>query len=300
MSARSRLTAFDIALYGGVTFAWGFTWLAQHYQVGMVAPEVSVLWRFVIAAPCMLAIAAIRGEQFRFPLRDHLWLALLGLTLFCTNFVLFYYAAQWVTSGLLSVVFALASIINIVLGALLLGTPIDRRTVIGAFLGVGGLAAMFYPQLASTDLNSQMLDRNSAERRRDLFVLLRQHDLGAAAAPPPADFRNHRHWNDLRRLLPRLVRGLARPRLHHRADGALCDQPALPRADRLGAGFHLLPDIARPDRRGSRRLCDRDVSGCRACRLDRVRRLSLDHARGLGVVAVLAGIVLALRAPKKT
>jgi len=157
MSARARLASFDIALYGGVTFAWGFTWLAQHYQVGVVAPEVSVLWRFVIAAPCMLLIAVIRGEQLRFPLRDHLWLALLGLTLFCTNFALFYYAAQWVTSGLLSVVFALASIINIFLGAALFGTPIDRRTVIGAVLGVGGLAAMFYPQLASTDLNSQML-----------------------------------------------------------------------------------------------------------------------------------------------
>jgi drug/metabolite transporter (DMT)-like permease len=157
MTARSPLTGFDVALYGGVTFAWGFTWLAQHYQVGVVAPEVSVLWRFVIAAPFMLLIAAIRGEQLRFPLRDHLWLALLGLTLFCTNFVLFYYAAQWVTSGLLSVVFALASIINIVLGALLFGTPISLRTVIGALLGVGGLAAMFYPQLAGTDLNSQML-----------------------------------------------------------------------------------------------------------------------------------------------
>jgi drug/metabolite transporter (DMT)-like permease len=154
---RSRLTVVDIALYGGVTFAWGFTWLAQHYQVGVVAPDVSVLWRFVIAAPVMLAIAAIRGEQLRFPLRDHLWLALLGVTLFCTNFVLFYYAAQWVTSGLLSVVFSLASIINVWLGALLLGTPVDRRTVIGGFLGVGGLAAMFYPQLASTDLSSQLL-----------------------------------------------------------------------------------------------------------------------------------------------
>jgi drug/metabolite transporter (DMT)-like permease len=157
MSERRLLTAFDVALYGGVTFAWGFTWLAQHYQVGVVAPEVSVLWRFLIAAPFMLLIAAIRGEQLRFPLRDHLWLALLGATLFCTNFVLFYYAAQWVTSGLLSVVFALASIINVWLGAFFFGTPIDRRTVIGGFLGVGGLAAMFYPQLAGTDLNSKML-----------------------------------------------------------------------------------------------------------------------------------------------
>jgi drug/metabolite transporter (DMT)-like permease len=157
MTARPRLTGLDVALYGGVTFAWGFTWLAQHYQVGMVAPEVSVLWRFVIAAPFMLLIAAIRGEQLRCPLRDHLWFAVLGITLFCTNFALFYYAAKSVTSGLLAVVFSLASIINVWLGALLFGTPVNRRTVIGGLLGVAGLMAMFYPQFAGTDLNRDML-----------------------------------------------------------------------------------------------------------------------------------------------
>jgi drug/metabolite transporter (DMT)-like permease len=154
---RPRLAPLDIALYGGVTFAWGFTWIAQHYQVGMVAPEVSVVWRFLMAAPVMFAIAALRGERFRFPARDHLWLALLGVTLFCVNFTLFYYAAKSVTSGLLSVVFSLASIINVWLGALLLGTPIDRRIVAGGLLGFAGLAAMFYPQFAGTDFNRDMV-----------------------------------------------------------------------------------------------------------------------------------------------
>ena len=43
---RSRLTPLDFTLYGGIVFAWGFTWIAQHYQVGVVEPEVSVVWRF--------------------------------------------------------------------------------------------------------------------------------------------------------------------------------------------------------------------------------------------------------------
>jgi len=51
--------------------------------------------------------------------------------------------AQWVTSGLLSVVFSLASIIHMWLGALLLGTPVNRRTVIGGFLG-RRTGAMFF------------------------------------------------------------------------------------------------------------------------------------------------------------
>jgi drug/metabolite transporter (DMT)-like permease len=154
---RSRLAPLDIALYAALVFAWGFSWIAMHYQVGTVDPEVSVVWRFLIAAPVMLAIAAWRGERLRFAASDHLWFALLGVTLFCTNFTLFYYAALWVASGLLAVVFSLASVINVWLGALVLGTPVDRRVVIGGVLGVFGVAAMFQPQFVGTELGSGAL-----------------------------------------------------------------------------------------------------------------------------------------------
>ena len=40
--------------------------------------------------------------------------ALLGLALFCMNFLLFYYAAHYLPSGLLAVIFSLASFINVV------------------------------------------------------------------------------------------------------------------------------------------------------------------------------------------
>ena len=300
MSTRAQLSGLDIALYGGVTFAWGFTWLAQHYQVGVVAPEVSVLWRFVIAAPFMLAIAAIRGEQLRFPLRDHLWLALLGLTLFCTNFVLFYYAAQWITSGLLSVVFALASIINIVLGALLLGTPIDRRTVIGALLGVGGLAAMFYPQLAGTDLNSQMLigialsvagtfsfcfgNMISARLQRRRLPIFATTGIGmiygACFIAMFAAFSGHAFIIEptARYVISLLYLGLIGSVL-----AFTCYLTLLGRigADRAAYATVMFPVVAL--------AVSTAFEGY---------RWTLPAV--LGVVAVLAGIVLALRAPKKT
>jgi drug/metabolite transporter (DMT)-like permease len=154
---RSRLTPLDFTLYGGIVFAWGFTWIAQHYQVGVVEPEVSVVWRFLIAAPFMFAIALIRRERFRFTAREHLWLVALGITLFCTNFATFYYGAKWITSGLLSVVFSLAAVINVWLAALVFGAPIDRRVVLGGLLGVFGVAALFYPELAGTTLNRNVM-----------------------------------------------------------------------------------------------------------------------------------------------
>ncbi len=155
--ARPQFTSFDVLLYCIVVFAWGFSWIALHYQVGVVAPEVSVGLRFALAAPLMLAVAVLRNERLTFPLRDHIRFVVLGLLLFSTNFTLFYYGGAYLASGLLAVVFSLASIINVWLGFLILGNPIDRRVVLGGLLGFCGVAAMFYPQLAGTTLNHSVM-----------------------------------------------------------------------------------------------------------------------------------------------
>ena len=150
MLNRGRLTAFDLLLYATVVVTWGFAWIAIHFQVGVVPPDVSVAWRFLLAGILMLAIAAIRQDRLRYSLRQHGIFVLLGLTLFSTNFLLFYHAAATLPSGLLSIVFSLASLINVGLGRLLYKNPIDRRVVIGGLLGALGMIAMFYPQFAGT------------------------------------------------------------------------------------------------------------------------------------------------------
>jgi drug/metabolite transporter (DMT)-like permease len=145
---RAKLTPYDFALYAVVVLVWGFAWIGIHFQVGVVAPDVSVMWRFLIAGPVMLAIAAVRGDRLRFGLRDHAMFALLGLLLFSLNFLLYYHAAATLPSGLLSIAFSLASFFNVWLGALFLGTPVDRRVVAGGLLGAIGMAGLFYPQFA--------------------------------------------------------------------------------------------------------------------------------------------------------
>lgn len=148
---RARLTPFDLLLYATVVVTWGFAWIAIHFQVGVVPPDVSIAWRFLFAGALMIAIAAIRKDRLRYSLRQHMTFALLGLTLFSINFLLFYHAAATLPSGLLSIVFSLASPINVGLGALLYKAPVDRRVVIGGLLGALGMTAMFYPQFAGTE-----------------------------------------------------------------------------------------------------------------------------------------------------
>ncbi len=156
MTPRPHLTTRDFGLYATIILAWGFSWIAMHYQVGVVEPELSVFWRFLLAAPLMFGFAAIRRERLRFPLSDHARFVALGVALFCMNFALFYTAAQWITSGLLAVVFSLASVMNVWLGAAVLGAPADRRVVLGGMLGFLGVALLFYPQLAGTRLDSKV------------------------------------------------------------------------------------------------------------------------------------------------
>ena len=148
------LAAADFGLYAGTVLVWGTTWIALKFQLGTVDPQVSLVWRFLLAAPIMFIICRMAGARIRFPLRDHLIFAALGLFLYSTNFNLFYNAGQFVVSGMLAVIFSLASITNILLGALFLGEPLRLRVWLGALLGLAGVTLMFWPEMSGGDLGS--------------------------------------------------------------------------------------------------------------------------------------------------
>src|SRR5690606_25944750 len=92
-AGRQGLAGGTLALYALLVFCWGTSWYAMKLQVGVVAPEVSIVWRFLLAAPVMLAWAAARGMRLRYPLADHARFALMGVLMFSTNFILAYYGA---------------------------------------------------------------------------------------------------------------------------------------------------------------------------------------------------------------
>ena len=154
-SARTLRPA-DLGLYAATVLVWGTTWIALKFQVGEVDAQVSVVWRFLLAAPIIFAICRIAGRQLVFPLRAHLRFAALGLFLYSTNFILFYNAAHYVVSGLLSVIFSLVSIFNIVLAVLFLGETLRPRVAFGALTGLFGVALMFWPEIAG-DLGREPL-----------------------------------------------------------------------------------------------------------------------------------------------
>lgn len=142
-------------LYLVTVAVWGTSWLAVQFQLGTVAPAASVTYRFVAAAVIMLVFCLATGRRLGFPLRWHLRAALQGGLLFSTNFYLIYEGSQYLLSGQVAVIFASVLVLNIVGTAVLFGKPIEARTAAGAVLGIGGLVAVFWPELAAFDLSRE-------------------------------------------------------------------------------------------------------------------------------------------------
>jgi drug/metabolite transporter (DMT)-like permease len=149
VSPKPWLTPLDGALYALVLVLWSTSWIAIHFQLGVVEPVVSVLWRFLIGAAVMWVWVLLRRDRLRFPLSDHLRFIGLALCLFSTNFVLFYEAGLLIASGLMSVVFSIASVINGFMGVLVFRQRMDRRVLAGGLIGACGVALMFLPEFTS-------------------------------------------------------------------------------------------------------------------------------------------------------
>jgi drug/metabolite transporter (DMT)-like permease len=143
---------FNAGLYALTVLIWGTTWIAMTYQVGVVAPELSVGYRFLTAAAVVFVWAFAARQPLRFPWRTHRLLMAMGVCMFSFNFYFFYLAAAYLTSGLLAVVFSITVVLNIVNGRLLLGRRASPRTLVAAALGVAGIAALFWPEVERFDL----------------------------------------------------------------------------------------------------------------------------------------------------
>jgi len=67
----------NAALYVLTVLIWGSTWLAIEFQLGVVAPEVSLVYRYGAASLLLFAWCRIRGLKLRFAPREHVWFILL-------------------------------------------------------------------------------------------------------------------------------------------------------------------------------------------------------------------------------
>ncbi|MFL9876314.1 DMT family transporter [Paraburkholderia megapolitana] len=138
----------NLSLYALTVLIWGTTWIAIKWQLGVVAPPVSIAWRFWLAAAVLFALLRVMRRPVLPPREAWRFLVAQGLALFCVNFLCFYYAEQVVPSGLVAVVFSTAPLLNSLNGRLFMGRPLQPAAIVGALLGLAGIVCLFLQQMA--------------------------------------------------------------------------------------------------------------------------------------------------------
>jgi len=138
-------------LYFVVLLAWGSSWFAISFQLGDVAPQVSIVWRFLLASIILFAWCYLRGLKLLFPWRDHLSWLLLGFFLFCVNYICAYFGTFYLASGLVCLIFSTLTLFTVFNGFVFFKKPIRLPILIGAVVGIAGLSVIFSNEISSAD-----------------------------------------------------------------------------------------------------------------------------------------------------
>ena len=144
-------------LYVITVIIWGSTWIAINYQLGEVAAEVSIVYRFGLAAFCMFAYCHLKKLPLKFSAKQHVQLFTFGLTLFGFNYYLLYNAQAHINSALTSIAFSTLMIVNIINARLWFKTRISNQVYYGGALGLMGIVTLFWPQISNVSFGNSTL-----------------------------------------------------------------------------------------------------------------------------------------------
>jgi len=140
-------------LYGVIVSVWGTTWIAIEYQLGTVAPEVSIFYRYILAAVLLFAWCLVKRLRLGFPLQAHSRFLLLGLLLFCLNYIVTYHAQIYIGSALTAICFSSMLWMNIINARIFFGTRSGARVLVVSILGIAGIVVLFLPRAADLSMS---------------------------------------------------------------------------------------------------------------------------------------------------
>ena len=148
------MTSFsNLHLFATCVVIWGSTWLVITFQLGTVAPEVSVGYRFIVAAAAVFAFCRWRGLKLRFTWREHIDLFLFGASMFCISYIFVYYAETYIVSGMVAVGYSAGPLLNMLMARAMFSTPMTTRVTVGALFGIAGIVCVFWHEFANLSVS---------------------------------------------------------------------------------------------------------------------------------------------------
>jgi drug/metabolite transporter (DMT)-like permease len=139
------------------TAIWGSTWIVIRGQLGVVAPQWSVAYRFLIATVAVALLAVWKRHSLRIGSRALLAAIFLGFTQFCLNFNAVYIAERHITSGVVATVFALMLIPSSLLAWAFLSQKPTARFAWSSLIAVAGIVLLFVHEIQEHPADSTQI-----------------------------------------------------------------------------------------------------------------------------------------------
>ena len=131
-------------LFAIAALIWGSTFFAITWQLGEVAPAVSVVYRFGLASASLFCWCLLRGRSLRLPRAAVRWVVLQGFFTFALSYVCTYSSEQYLVSALVAVLFALMVFWNPLCSRLAFGTTVAWRTWAAGMVAITGVTMLFF------------------------------------------------------------------------------------------------------------------------------------------------------------
>ena len=148
-ASRRPALAGDLASLAVCSLIWGTTWYAITLELGSVPVTQSVALRFALASLLLFGWCALTRRSVALSPRQHLAVLLQGLFTFAVQYPLTYAAEQRIASGAVAVIFAATPFVNLVLFRVALNQKASPLALAGALLGLFGVGCMSWSQLTA-------------------------------------------------------------------------------------------------------------------------------------------------------
>ena len=142
-----------IFLFISTLIVWGPTWYIIKFQLGIVDPMTSVFYRFFLSSIIILVFCVLKKINLRFSLKEHFFIAALGVSLFNINYVLFYLSTVHLISGFVALCFSSILFLNVINNIILKGKFPKIMTLVGGFIGTLGLLFIFYDEIINFEFS---------------------------------------------------------------------------------------------------------------------------------------------------
>ncbi len=132
-----------------LSLIWGTTWLVIKIGLDGMPPFLGVGLRFIVAGTIVMTIGFIKDRKLAFSLSLFKLTLIIGILMFTISYSAVYWAEQYISSGMASIMFSTLPFYVAAFAALILKNErLNLLRVVGMVVGVLGTALIFFENLS--------------------------------------------------------------------------------------------------------------------------------------------------------